>query len=143
MKKTLIVLALVVPALLISAMPSSATIVFTAYASLTRSSAPCAPRLVRFNEYHSGSVYSMDAGDYGREFRVDGDGGECAPFSPHSSCSDFGTAGIDNTAACSEYFEVGRFICESAVTSYKATTSVEVTDGGGESAYDETNCISC
>jgi len=144
MKKTWLIAALVVPALLASPSPSSGTIVFSAYANLTRSSVPCGvPRLVQWNEYHSGSVYSMDPSDYGRGFRVEGDGGECAPFSPLSSCFDTGTAGIDNTASCSEYFTVGLFICESQVTGYKAATTVMVTDGGGESAYVETPCKSC
>lgn len=143
MKKTWTVPLFLVLALVVCAAPGSATIVFTAFADLSFYDAPCTPpgTLMSIEGYHSGSLHSMDAGDYGRNFDLDGTTKSCSFSVTHGTCGDFGTAGVDNNVFCATYFEQMKNMCSSR--SYKATASVQVTDGGGESAYDESSCQSC
>lgn len=83
----------------------------------------------------------MAPGDYGRSFGLDGTTKDCIAGFPMASCSTGGLAGIVDSAQCGTYFEVGENLCE--YESYKATASVYVTDGGGESGYDESSCKHC
>lgn len=143
MKKTWMIPAVAALTLLVSASPSSGTIVFSAFAGLSVFPAPCAPggTLWSFSGTHSGTVHSMDAGDYGRNFDLDGTTDDCGWGFPRASCSGAGSAGIVDNVQCTTYFEELENRCENR--SYKATASVYVTDGGGESDYDETSCQSC
>jgi hypothetical protein len=127
---------------LLIAVPSSATIVFVAVAGLDMYGAPCAPGVEHFKGYHSGEVYSMDPGDSGRTFTVDGQSGRCG-FSGGNlvvlaTCSTGGTAGTTNLVACCTDFEQS---CNPFRT-YRAETQVYVDDSGGESASDATSCAS-
>lgn len=140
MRRTSWMTCIVVVALVASASPSYGTIVFTAYADGDWAPAPCLPGLMRFSGFHQGTVYSMDPGDYGRQFVVEGGSGLCGISFP-MSCSDSGSAGIDNSASCDTWHEMRDDRCQ--VATYKAVTTVAVTDGGGESASDETVCSGC
>lgn len=139
MKKKWLVSFLLAASFLAAATPSSGTIVFLAFADLSSGPASCGGgTLYGFWGYHSGVVWSRAPGDYGRSFKVEGKSGKCAfTFFPLSSCTDWGSAGILDNVDCDTYFEQ---ICNEDKT-YKATTLVAVTDGGGESASDATSCM--
>jgi hypothetical protein len=83
----------------------------------------------------------MDPGDYGRNFSLDGATKICGVSFPKQSCSANGSAGIVDDVDCDTYFEQLQNRCEEV--SYKATASVYVTDGGGESAFHESACQYC
>lgn len=122
--------------------PSSATVVFSAYADLDIYDAPCGFGVLKaFATYHSGTVHSYAGGDSGRGFQVDGGLSVCSSTFDRASCSNGGTVGTNTTVSCSTYTERNQGSCSS--TPWQAKTDVGVTDGGGESAFDASGCQTC